>query len=69
MLTLTIALCSFSNLHSLDLNCSQYVVSTENCQQSLVQLKEDFRQTKYFVKVAMCEKKIKHPDIKMRDLM
>jgi len=75
MLTLTIALCSFANLYSLDLNCSQYIVTTDNCQQSLVQIEQDYIDTKYFVKVAGCQKKIKHskinhPDIKMiRDLM
>jgi len=70
MFELTIALCHFANLHSLDLNCTQYLVITDSCQQSLVQLKEDYRPTKYFVKAAGCQKKIKHSKIKMtRDLM
>jgi len=70
MLTLTIALCSFANSYSLDLNCYQYIVTTEDCQQSLVQIEQDFSQTKYFVKAAGCTKNIKHSKIKMtRDLM
>jgi len=69
MFELTIALCHFVNLYSTDLNCNRYMVTTDDCQQSLVQIKQDFEFTEQFVKVAMCQKKIKHSDIKMRDLM
>jgi len=70
MFELTIALCHFANLYSLDLNCTEYFIVTESCQQSLVQLNEDFRSTKYFIKAAGCTKQIKHSKIKMtKDLM
>ena len=63
MFVLAIALCHFANLHSTELQCKTIQVVTDDCATTLVQLKEEYRHTEKFVKMALCIKKIKHTKI------
>jgi len=63
MLILTIALCHFANDYSTDLDCVTTYIPTEDCAATLSQLKDEYRHTEKFVKVALCSKNIKHEKI------
>ncbi len=63
MFVLAIALCHFANSHSTELDCETIQITTDDCAATLYQLKDEYRHTEKFVKMALCIKNIKYTKI------
>jgi len=62
-LILAVMLCSLANDYSVDLTCESSYTATDDCAESLRELKEAYLHTEKFVKLESCVRKIEHSRI------